>query len=285
MLEAVIIIAIAAIIVLLMVGIIDGNRFVVVEQQFQLPKLRQNCRFVMISDLHNKVYGDNNDKIIQAIEQAEPDFILIVGDLITSKESESIDVGVKLVNELSKRYQVYYSLGNHESKLKSRPQCFGDKYERLIKGIEHTNVKLIENTTVYLDRYKIAITGLELGLEFFKRFKKREMPLGYMEQQLGKAEKDYCNILMAHNPLYFEEYAAWGADMVLAGHVHGGIMRLPVLGGVISPAYTLFPKYDGGVFHCGQSTMLLGRGMGSHTIQLRFFNPAELYVVNLVKGE
>ena len=58
-------------------------------------------------------------------------------------------------------------------------------------------------------------------------------------------------------------------------------MRLPVLGGVISPSYTLFPKYDGGVFREKDSVMLLGRGMGSHTLPFRFFNPAQLYAVEL----
>ena len=154
-----------------------------------------------------------------------------------------------------------------------------------MKGIQHENVKILSDETIRLEEYGIALTGFELGLEYFKRFKKRPMPLDYMNRKLGKPLKEYCNILMAHNPEYFEEYAKWGADLVLSWHVHGGIMRLPLVGGVISPAYTLFPKYDGGIFHSGKTTMLLGRGMGSHTIQLRFFNPAELYVVDLVKGE
>ena len=69
--------------------------------------------------------------------------------------------------------------------------------------------------------------------------------------------------------------------MVLSGHVHGGIMRLPLLGGVIAPSYRLFPKYDGGIFRHGKSWMLLGRGLGSHTLPFRFFNPAELHEVIL----
>ena len=102
-----------------------------------------------------------------------------------------------------------------------------------------------------------------------------------MKKTLPEPDRSKCNILIAHNPDYFEEYAKWGADLVLSGHVHGGIMRLPFLGGVIAPSYKLFPKYDGGVFHIGKSTMLLGRGMGSHTIPFRFFNPGELYEVTL----
>lgn len=285
MIKVVIILLLIIIAALLIVGVVDGNRFVVAKQQFVLPNLRKNCRFVMVSDLHNKVYGKDNDKVIREIEQANPDFILIVGDLVTSHQDEPVDTGIQFVNALSGKYRIYYSLGNHESKLKYRADYYGDMYNRLMKGIQHENVKILSDETIRLEEYGIALTGFELGLEYFKRFKKRPMPLDYMNRKLGKPLKEYCNILMAHNPEYFEEYAKWGADLVLSGHVHGGIMRLPLVGGVISPAYTLFPKYDGGIFHSGKTTMLLGRGMGSHTIQLRFFNPAELYVVDLVKGE
>ena len=86
---------------------------------------------------------------------------------------------------------------------------------------------------------------------------------------------------MAHNPDYFEEYAAWGADLVLSGHVHGGMMRLPILGGVVSPAFKLFPKYDGGLFQQGKSTMILSRGLGMHTIPIRIFNPGELILLKI----
>lgn len=285
MIKVVIILLLIIIAALLIVGVVDGNRFVVAKQQFVLPNLRKNCRFVMVSDLHNKVYGKDNDKVIREIEQANPDFILIVGDLVTSHQDEPVDTGIQFVNALSGKYRIYYSPGNHEFKLKYRADYYGDMYNRLMKGIQHENVKILSDETIRLEEYGIALTGFELGLEYFKRFKKRPMPLDYMNRKLGKPLKEYCNILMAHNPEYFEEYAKWGADLVLSGHVHGGIMRLPLVGGVISPAYTLFPKYDGGIFHSGKTTMLLGRGMGSHTIQLRFFNPAELYVVDLVKGE
>ena len=87
--------------------------------------------------------------------------------------------------------------------------------------------------------------------------------------------------MLAHNPAYFEAYASWGADLTLSGHVHGGIMRLPWLGGVLSTSLTLFPKYDGGEFRLGEKRMIVSRGLGSHTIPIRIFNPAELVAVEL----
>ena len=273
--------AIVAFVLLMLVGVIDGNRFVVKEEQFELPKLKKSCRFVMISDLHNKVYGRNNEKIIRAVEEAEPDFVVIAGDLITSHVNESIRPGVDLINALSKYYPIYYALGNHETKLKLYPKKFGNMYDRLVKEIEHPNVKLLVDESCVLPEYSVCLTGLELERAYFARFKEKDMEQGHLEKHIGKANAQFCNILIAHNPEYFKEYADWGADFVLSGHVHGGIMRLPLLGGVISPSYKLFPKYDGGVFREGKSTMLLGRGMGSHTLPFRFFNPAELLVVTL----
>lgn len=273
--------AIVAFVLLMLVGVIDGNRFVVKEEQFELPKLKKSCRFVMISDLHNKVYGRNNEKIIKAVEEANPDFVVIAGDLITSHVNEPISPGVDLINALSKHYQIYYALGNHETKLKLYPEKFGNMYDRLVKEIEHPNVKLLVDESCVLPEYSVCLTGLELERAYFARFKKKDMEQGHLEKHIGKANAQFCNILIAHNPEYFKEYADWGADFVLSGHVHGGIMRLPLLGGVISPSYKLFPKYDGGVFREGKSTMLLGRGMGSHTLPFRFFNPAELLVVTL----
>ena len=106
-----------------------------------------------------------------------------------------------------------------------------------------------------------------------------------MDKLAGKANDRRFQILLAHNPLYFKEYAAWGADLVLSGHMHGGIIRLPFLGGVVSPAVTPFPKYDGGRFAEGKSTMILGRGLGTHSLPVRMWNPGELVVVTLLPAE
>lgn len=268
---------------MLVVGMIDGNRFRVVRQEFVVPNLKQDCKFVLISDLHNKVYGNNNESVIAAVKSINPDFVVIAGDLVTSKVKESMDAGINLVNALSKDFPIYYGLGNHENKIKTR-DYFGDKYEQLIKALSNQNVYVLENQNSIIPKYNICITGLNLDLNYFAHFRLRKMHKDYLTSVIGKSDDKYCNILIAHNPDYFPEYAMWGADLVLSGHVHGGIMRLPFIGGVIAPSYEIFPKYDGGVFTEGKSTMLLGRGMGSHTIPFRFFNPAELYEV-ILKSE
>lgn len=266
---------------LLAVGIIDGNRFVTVQKEFVLSGLSKECRFVLLSDLHNKVYGTKNDKVIETIHRINPDFIVLAGDLVTSQVREDMTPGIELLRTLRQDYRIYYGLGNHESKMRQRPDQFGDKYDRLIRAVSGKNVSVLKNEAVFLPEYNLKITGLDLDLNYFAHFKIQKMKPGYLQETLPECEKEKCNILIAHNPDYFAEYAQWGADLVLSGHVHGGIMRLPLLGGVIAPSYKIFPEYDGGVFRTGSAAMLLGRGMGSHTIPLRFFNPAELYDVQL----
>lgn len=265
----------------LAIGLIDGNRFEIVEEELMLPKLQKECRFVLISDVHNKVYGDKNAPFIKAVKKVNPDFVVLAGDLVTSKAGEDMTPGIELVRALGKDFKIYYGLGNHESKIKEQRDKFENQFETLKKKVETENIILLDNKSVEISEYNIKITGLELSLEYFAHFKIRRMEEDYLKNVVGTADNRKCNILIAHNPDYFSEYAKWGADLVLSGHVHGGIMRLPFLGGVIAPSYRLFPKYDGGIFRENGAVMLLGRGMGSHTLPFRFFNPAQLYVVTL----
>lgn len=265
----------------LAIGLIDGNRFEIVEEELMLPKLQKECRFVLISDVHNKVYGDKNAPFIKAVKKINPDFIVLAGDLVTSKADEDMTPGIELVRALGKDFKIYYGLGNHESKIKEQRDKFGNQFETLKKKVETGNILLLDNGSAEISEYNIKITGLELSLEYFAHFKIKKMEEDYLKNVVGTADNRKCNILIAHNPDYFLEYAKWGADLVLSGHVHGGIMRLPFLGGVIAPSYRLFPKYDGGIYRENGAVMLLGRGMGSHTLPFRFFNPAQLYVVTL----
>lgn len=265
----------------LAIGLIDGNRFTVVREEFELKNLRKDCRFVLISDVHNKVYGENNAPFMKAVKKINPDFIIVAGDLVTARPGEDMTPGIELIKALSRDYKIYYGLGNHEVKVKEQRDKYGDRFALLKKNTADPNIVWLENESTEIPEYNIRITGLALPLEYFAHFRLKEMEASYLEDTLGKSDIRKCNLLIAHNPDYFSEYAKWGADLTLSGHVHGGIMRLPWLGGVLSPSYRLFPKYDGGVFRENGAIMLLGRGMGSHTIPLRFFNPAQLYEVTL----
>lgn len=269
----------------LIVMLIDGNRFHVVEYQLYSHKVKKEHCYVVLSDLHNKEYGTKNQKLLKKIRECGPEGILIAGDILTAKPGKDYEPALQLIEALAAEYPVYYGMGNHETRLFLYPEVYqtmGPDYERKLKKVQ---VKLLRNESVECEDH-IKITGLELERKYYKRFQKTFMEPDYLRDTLGEAGEDCYEILLAHNPDYFEEYADWGADLVLSGHVHGGMMRLPFLGGVVSPAFTFFPKYDGGLFRQKNSTMLLSRGLGMHTIPIRIFNPGELLVVKLSpKGE
>ena len=86
---------------------------------------------------------------------------------------------------------------------------------------------------------------------------------------------------MAHNPAYMDAYLEWGADMILSGHLHGGLVRVPVLGGIVTPQGFLFPKYSGEMTKVGDQTVIVSRGLGTHTLNIRFFNTPELVCICL----
>lgn len=265
----------------LLIIIADSRRFVVTEYTLTSPKIRKPYTFVLLSDLHNKSYGRNNGRLVEAIEKIAPDGILVAGDMYTAEKGADTGIALDLMKTLAARYPVYYANGNHEHKTGIYKEIYGSLYEDYAAQLEKAGVHHLVNGRIQLPGHNIDICGSMIGKEFFRRFTNYPMHESYLDNLLGKAGKEQFQILIAHNPDYFPDYAAWGADLVLSGHIHGGIIRVPFLGGAVSPAVRLFPKYDGGLFREGNSTMLLSRGLGTHTIPVRMFNPGELLAVHL----
>ena len=120
-------------------------------------------------------------------------------------------------------------------------------------------------------------------LQLIQKFKNTGSQSRIVTACIEKEAADY-EILLAHNPVYFDAYKKWGADLVLSGHLHGGIIRLPGIGGLITPQAIPFPKYSGEMTTEGEQTIIVSRGLGTHTINLRFLNEAEMIVIHL-RGE
>lgn len=260
----------------------DMNRFVVVPYEVRSKKIKEKYTFVMLSDLHNHAFGKGNEKLVRAVIDCHPDSVLTAGDMYTSKAGTGYENALSLLAALSEKCPVYIANGNHEHKTMECREEFGDMYDSYLRRLKEYGLTPIVNEHVILPEYNIDICGLQIDRGFFRHFKKKKMPEGYMQELVRKPAGDRFQILIAHNPIYFPEYARWGADLVLSGHIHGGIIRLPFLGGVVSPAATLFPKYDGGMFCEGESMMILGRGLGTHTIPVRMWNPGEIVLVTLL---
>lgn len=278
------VIAILALI-LIWVALCDSNRFVIKEYAATDGRIRKPCRAVFLTDLHNKCYGKDNRVLLEAIDAQAPDFILTAGDLLTAKPNASMEPALALLGELAKKYPIYYADGNHEHRLKLYPDIYGDMAERYERALGERKIERLVNSHVSLREYGIAIFGCEIDRHYYKRFSTARMEPDYMPGILGQAPGEAYTVLLAHNPDYFPQYAAWGADLTLAGHVHGGVARVPFWGkGVLAPSCRLFPRYDGGVFREGDAAMVLSRGLGMHTVPVRVFNPAELWVISFQPG-
>lgn len=273
-------------IVLLWVILYDSNRFVVRKYAAADKRIRKSCRAVVIADLHNKRFGKNNERLLAAVREQQPDFVLIAGDIITAKPGRGQEPALQLLKELSRDYPVYYGNGNHEYRLKSYSKVYGDMGERYAAALKEMGIEPLANAHVELGEYGIAVYGAEIDKLYYKRFKVRDMKPDYLPAILGQAPRDRYTVLLAHNPDYFPQYAAWGADLTLSGHVHGGVVRVPFWGkGLIAPTLRLFPEYDGGIYEDNGAVMVLSRGLGTHTIPVRVFNPGELWVLDLKPEE
>ena len=244
-------------------------------------RLKKNAKIVMISDLHNACYGEKNSELLHVVETISPDLILVAGDVIVGKTGLSVDTGVDFLNSLGESFPVFVGKGNHEMRT-SIYEKYGDMWETLYERTKD-KVHWLINDSIYLADYNMTIYGLDMKPEYYRRFKKLYMDSAYLEEELRKPDKRSYNILIGHDPDYFEEYAAWGADICVSGHVHGGLIIIPHLGGLISPMIKFFPKYYKGVYNIGDSHMIVSAGMGLHTLKIRVNNEPDLVTINLVK--
>lgn len=272
-----------------------------------LPPEFDGCRILLLADLHNSVFENNNRQIWQCAETFKPDFVLLAGDMIVchANAGEQNLRTADFVHALSQYADCYYGFGNHEAGVADGIRNVGDMWERYVSALGVSDVMqadteadgdvlypakhricLLDNQSLILRKNHavLRLTGLNLGLEYYKRLSRKKLTVDDMNKLLGMCDTSVYNILIAHNPDYFETYAEWGANLVVSGHNHGGLLRLPILGGVISPRLHLFPKYDKGIFHYKNAAMVLSGGMGAHSVRIRVNNRPELICLELKRG-
>lgn len=267
----------------LIVNICDMNRFKVRHYTVSSELLAKSSKVVFLSDLHDKSYGEGNKRLLKKIDEINPDYILCGGDMIVAKTDRKNDNAVSFVKEVAKKYKIYYAFGNHEYRADIYPEKYKDVYPNYMNGLADCGIVFLRNETVCREEDNVVIAGLEIDRSYYKKFKKHEMQASYVEKMLGERKKGAFTILLAHNPEFFKAYAEYGAELTLAGHLHGGVMRLPFIGGVASPAIKFFPGYSGGRYARYGREMIVSCGLGSHTIPFRIFNPGDLVVISLEK--
>ncbi len=251
----------------------------------KLPKAFDGYRIAFLSDLHNKEFGKDNERLIKKIQEENPDLILVGGDMVVGKAGYSTDIATHLLKELSKDFPVIAANGNHEYRMQLYPKTFGTQYEDYVVQLKGLGITYLTNESVEVvkDGRQIHIIGLSIEKQYYKRGKKILMGSHYLNSELGVPPKGF-SILLAHNPYYTKAYVKWGADLILSGHNHGGLIRFPFLGGLVSPNISLFARYDAGLYKEGKSQVIISRGLGTHTYKIRVNNRPELSMITLKRG-
>jgi hypothetical protein len=257
------------------------KRYTVTDKK--IPKSFDGYRIAVVGDLHNFHYGEDNRELVSCLDKEKPDVVILVGDMVLCRkraEKENLRTA-EFVNRLAERFPLFYGIGNHEKGLIDKKDDVGDIWQQYKKLLSE-KVRILSNESVQITRNseKISVYGLDIDRYFYRRIKKIPMGVNYLTDKLGKCPDEYC-ILVAHNPDYFDDYAGWGAALTLSGHIHGGMVRLPFLGGVLSPKLKIFPKYDYGYFEKNDRKMIITGGLGGHQPKIRINNFPELVMVTL----
>ena len=272
--------AIVAILTLLFIWIAYGNTDLEIYKynvkSEDIPSEFDNFRIVQISDLHNAEFGENNEKLLLMLKQADADIIAITGDMIDSRNTD-IDVAISFAQKAVNIAPVYYVNGNHESRVLG-------EYEKLKQGLTDAGVNILENSSADITIGDEAITLIGINDPTFRM----DIVDDTMEQNIAHQlvnvipDNDNYKVLLAHRPEYFDVYAG-KVDLVLSGHAHGGQFRIPFIGGLVAPGQGFFPEYYEGSHIKENTEMIVSRGIGNSIIPFRINNKPEIIVAELTK--
>ena len=272
--------AIVAILILLIIWIAYGNTDLEIYKynvkSEDIPSEFDNFRIVQISDLHNAEFGENNEKLLLMLKQADADIIAITGDMIDSRNTD-IDVAISFAQKAVNIAPVYYVNGNHESRVLG-------EYEKLKQGLTDAGVTILENSSADITIGDEAITLIGINDPTFRM----DIVDDTMEQNIAHqlvsviSDNDNYKVLLAHRPEYFDVYAE-NVDLVLSGHAHGGQFRIPFIGGLVAPGQGFFPEYYEGSHIKENTEMIVSRGIGNSIIPFRINNKPEIIVAELTK--
>lgn len=243
-------------------------------------KIEKDCTVVFLSDLHEHRFGEENEKLLAWVDRIKPDLVLVGGDMIVSKGKALTQVSLKLMERLAGHCPVFYGNGNHENRMCWERTVYGSQYEAYVERLKKLGVTVLENRTEYFRR-DVAVTGVDLEPGCYRKFRPDELRSEDIQKKVGKAWEQGFQILLCHSPLYFGACRNWGADLTLSGHFHGGTIRLPYLGGVMTPQYQFFLPWCAGEFEEEGKYMIVSRGLGTHSINIRLNNKPQVVVVDL----
>ncbi len=245
------------------------------EYDVEVPEELSGLRILLLSDLHCNPLICNNERVLRRFREEQPDVILLAGDMISKygkKENLRVPAFLKKLTEIA---PMVYGMGNHEEVLRTN---FPEQFEEYRQLVEAMGIYFTDNETVslILQGKNIDFACLTLKHEYYYKRKRQELPVEATEELSIANPED--TILLAHFPDHFPAYAKL-APLVVSGHNHGGIIRLPFVGGIISPQLYL-PPYTRGCYVENNTTMVVSAGIGSHSLPARLFNRVEYCIIN-----
>lgn len=245
------------------------------EYDVTVPEPLSGLRIVLISDLHCNPLLCHSNRLIQRLKEEAPDVILLAGDMVSKYGKKANRRVPSFLKKLTEIAPVVYSFGNHEEVLRTD---FPEQFSEYKKQVEEMGIFFPDNETIslVLQGKNVNFAGLTLKHKYYYKQERRMLPSeATVALKIPHPER---TVLLAHFPDHFSAYTKL-APLVVSGHNHGGIIRLPFVGGLISPQLYL-PRYTRGCYYKGHSTMVVSAGIGSHSLPARLFNRVEYCVIN-----
>ncbi len=235
-------------------------------------------KIVQISDLHNKEFGSKQKRLLEKLRKTQPNMIVITGDLIDSKDT-NLDIAMEFINDAVEIAPVYYVSGNHEA--------WSGIYDEFKQDLLESGVSVLDNskTKILMGESNFQLLGISDPAFFLSDYldDSNQYKVGEKLKSLVDDNSSSLKILLSHRPELIDIYAENNIDLVFTGHAHGGQFRIPFIGGLAAPDQGLFPKYTSGIYHKGNTTEIVSRGLGNSVIPVRIFNRPEIIVVTLKK--
>ena len=245
---------------------LEISRYEVASQK--LPESFDGFKIVQLSDLHGAEFGEDGMGLVEKVKELEPDIIALTGDFVT--DEGDLAAVKKLAGRLTELCPVYFVSGNHE---------FGSGLAVKVRNIlERAGVKYLSNEYLTINRGEdgILLGGVEDPLAYADMLSPDELA-----QKMNDAAPDAFKILLGHRNYWMTEYPELPVDLIFCGHAHGGLIRIPGVGGLIGTDRRLFPDFDAGQFNNGRYTLIVSRGLGNSVPIPRVFNRPEIVCVEL----
>ncbi len=240
----------------------------------KIPEGFNGFKIAHISDLHNKQFGKNQQKILGKLKNVDPNAIVITGDLIDRRKYD-FDVAMAFIEGAVDIAPVFYVSGNHEA--------WSGKHSTIEERLTDAGVHILDNDVVRLsiEDSSILMFGVrDPDFQTSSYMEDTDITEMIEQFQLWSSYSGF-KILLSHRPELFDLYCENNMDLIFTGHAHGGQFRIPFIGGLVAPDQGLFPKYTSGSYNKNISTMFVSRGLGNSIIPIRIFNRPEIILVTL----